>query len=360
MNLSEFDFDLPKELIAYHPKERGCSRMLDASNINIVGSGRSVSYIDRSFLDIPQLFNSGDVIVLNETKVLQSELRGFVGASTIKINLMEELESGPNYSIWSVFAKPGKRLELGTLIQFEGSILTAEVVRKIPDSGEVHLKFQGVTSLIQELEHIGNMPLPPYIKRNSDESDKVAYQTVFAKKLGSVAAPTAGLHFTADILDQLINKGVKIAKVTLHVGRGTFEPVKVSNINDHKMHKEWFSVDATNAKIINDAANNPTAKVICVGTTTMRTLESIANMTENGRMKAMESSTSIFIKPGYRFKIVDMLLTNFHLPKSTLFMLICAILGVDEARNLYKYAINQKYRFFSYGDCCLLRCINTP
>lgn len=348
MKLSEFNFVLPKELIAYRPKERGKSRLLDAR------LGQEGTYIDRGFEEIINLVGANDVVVLNETKVIPSELHGLVGATPIRINLVEELNNRNGTIIWSAFAKPGKRLKEGATITFKGCKFYAVVQKKIPDSGEIHLEFFQTMNLLKELDIVGNMPLPPYIKRPSDNSDKEAYQTVFAKNPGSVAAPTAGLHFNEEILQKLRNKGVKIAKITLHVGRGTFEPVKVENIEHHKMHKEWFSIDKSSAFAINKAIKSQNGRVICIGTTTMRTLESVAGLSEDGLICETEGNTSIFIKPGYKFKVVDMLLTNFHLPKSTLFILICAILGANNAQNLYEYAISKEYRFFSYGDCCLL------
>lgn len=344
MKLSDFDFTLPKELIALYPKPKGQSRMLDATKD---------IYADRQFTDIFNILERGDIIVLNETKVIPTELRGFtinsLGVKTsVRLNLLEELDG----CRWIAYAKPAKKLQLGSEICFADSEISAFVERKSADSGEVTIIFRNTANLHDELEAIGNMPLPPYIKRSSDESDRETYQTVFAKHTGSVAAPTAGLHFSREFLEKLEAKGVNIAKITLHVGRGTFEPVKVDEISEHKMHSEFFSLDEKNAAIIRDAKKRGN-KVLCVGTTTMRTLESIA-VANDGEVVAKSGHTDIFIMPGFEFKVTDLLLTNFHLPKSTLFILISAILSLERAKNMYEYAVNNQYRFFSYGDCCLL------
>ena len=345
MKLNDFDFTLPKELIAEHPKPRGEARMLDMTDAGCN---------DRKFTDLIDILQPCDTIVLNETKVIPTELRGFLINSlnietSIRLNLIEDVDE---YT-WLAYAKPAKKLSVGTKISFHNTDLYAIVEEKSTDTGEIRLKFRNTTNLLANLEECGKMHLPPYIKRRSDDSDKNTYQTVFAKNAGSVAAPTAGLHFTEEFLAKLKAKGINIAKTTLHVGRGTFEPVKVEKISDHKMHSEFFSLDEKNAEIIANTKEKG-GRVLCVGTTTMRTLESIAAQND-GKIIAANGETDIFIKPGFNFQVADFLLTNFHLPQSTLFILISAILGLENAKNMYEHAINERYRFFSYGDCSLLK-----
>ncbi len=345
MDIKDFDFTLPKELIAYEPLQRGAAKMLDAT---------SGGFRDLRFTDLVDLLKPHDVLVLNETKVLPAKLEGYVlvangGASLhsgVGINLIEKRDEDK----WYIYARPARKLVVGGVIYFANTELNCQVLEK-QESGQILVQFNMSGERLQDqVEAIGKMPLPPYIKRKAHDGDKQTFQTVFAKNIGSVAAPTAGLHFTEEVLQAVQAKGVSIAKVTLHVGRGTFEPVKTQTVESHKMHSEEFIIDEKNAQIINYAKQNG-GRVICVGTTSMRVLESIAS---SGIVAPSSGSTDIFIKPGYKFKIVDVLLTNFHLPKSTLFILVSTILGRERALAMYQHAIAQRYRFFSYGDCCLL------
>ncbi len=342
MHISEFDFDLPEEQIATHPVEpRDTSRLL------YVGKERG-TYEDLQFQNIADLVREGDVMVFNDTKVIPARLYAKRGEAKIQIMLHRKLANGQ----WSIFAKPAKKLKISDEIIFSAA-LSAIVVTK-HDDGEVILEFNlSDDAFNTELLRIGEVPLPPYIinKRHVEEEDAATYQTVFAKESGAVAAPTAGLHYTQDILKQLDEKGVIRTHITLHVGGGTFLPVKTQSIHDHKMHFEYYSISEDTANLINNAKKNG-GRVIAVGTTSLRALESCAD--ENGVLKAESKDTDIFITPGYNFKIVDVLQTNFHIPKSTLFMLVCAFCGVDNMKHAYQHAIKSGYRFYSYGDTCFL------
>lgn len=336
MLVSDFDFTLPEELIATHPIEpRDASRMLHVEQYNTLN--------DRSFKDLPELLNAGDIVVFNDSKVIPARLFTDKG--------IELLLHKPQVEDWRCFARPARKLKLGMVISFANDF-SAQVVEKC-ESGEVVLHFnkQGA-NFFNALEQYGHMPLPPYIKRKDTSDDKTCYQTIYAQHEGSVAAPTAGLHFTHNIMQRLREKGVHIAYVTLHVGAGTFQPVKVENTNEHVMHSEYAVLSAATAKLIDDAKANG-GRVIAVGTTALRTLESASDAEE---IKAFAGETDIFITPGYPFNTVDMLLTNFHLPKSTLFMLVCALCGTSTMKSAYEHAIDKQYRFYSYGDCCLLEC----
>ncbi len=333
MKLSDFNFNLPEELIAkYPPKNRTDSRML-------VVPGNQ----DKKFTDFPSLLNSGDVLVLNNTKVIPARIYGLRGEAKIEATLHKKI----NENTWLAFVKNSKRLKLNDTIDFEK--MTAKVLEKT-DAG-VLLKFnKSNENLLSVLNEIGHMPLPPYMKRNDDSADKLRYQTVFAERDGSVAAPTAGLHFTDEILKKIKAKNVKIVFVTLHVGAGTFLPVKTENLDEHIMHSEWGEIDKKTAEILNKARENG-GRIIAVGTTATRILETAS---QSGEVKSFCGETDIFITPGYKFKAVDVMLTNFHLPKSTLFMLVSALAGTIEMKSAYKTAIEKKYRFYSYGDCCFL------
>ena len=333
MKLSDFDFELSEELIAkYPPENRTDSRML------VVPGNR-----DKKFTDFPSLLNSGDVLVLNNTKVIPARIYGLRGEAKIEATLHKKI----NKNTWLAFVKNSKRLKLDDTINFEKMI--AKVLEKT-DAG-VLLEFdKSDEKLLSTLNEIGHMPLPPYMKRDDDSSDKLRYQTVFAERDGSVAAPTAGLHFTDDILKKIKAKKVKIVFVTLHVGAGTFLPVKTENLDEHIMHSEWGEIDSKTAEILNKAKQKGN-KIIAVGTTATRILETAS---QSGEAKSFCGETDIFITPGYKFKAVDVMLTNFHLPKSTLFMLVSALAGTDEMKSAYAHAIKQKYRFYSYGDCCFL------
>jgi S-adenosylmethionine:tRNA ribosyltransferase-isomerase len=340
MQVSDFDYHLPEELIALEPlKKRDESRLLVFNNGKIS---------DKNFTDLPEYLQQNDILVLNDTKVIPARLDGVCGAAKVEITLLKKQQSGDE--IWEVLAKPAKKLIIGEKFIISENF-DAEIISK-KESGEVLLKFnKSGAEFFQLLYKHGSMPLPPYIakKRKADKSDDSTYQTTYANKTkeGSVAAPTAGLHFTKELLEKINNKGVDVEFVTLHVGAGTFLPVRVENIKDHKMHSEFYEVSQQAADKINNARKKG-GRVIAVGTTSLRTLESVAD--ESGYIKSGSGETNIFIYPGYKFKIVDALVTNFHLPKSTLFMLVSAFVGAEKAKDIYQHAINKKYRFFSYGD----------
>ena len=341
MNLSDFDFNLPSSLIAQFPCEpRDNSRLLDLTENNI---------FDRKFRELPDLLKSNDLIIANNTKVIPTRINGRIKSKKIEITLHKKY----NNNSWFCFVKPFKKVDLGDQIKFLGLLA---IVRKKLKNGEILLQFNiNEEKLISFLEGNGEMPLPPYIKRKNlnIQSDYKDYHTIFASKEGAVAAPTAGLHFTDDIKLLLKNKKIDFDYITLHVGAGTFLPVRTDNILKHKMHKEWGEVNQSVVnKIIKCKSNG--GRVICIGTTTLRILEAAA-INNKGKIGAFAGYTDIFIYPGFKFLIADMLLTNFHLPKSTLLMLICAFSGIKKIKKAYNHAIQQKYRFFSYGDCCLLK-----
>lgn len=328
MQLSEFNFELPTNLIANYPSEqRDLSRMLVMD----------VIIEDKIVRDFPSYLKAGDVVVFNESKVIPARL---FTDDNIEIFLHRKIDEHH----WQIFAKPAKRLKIGGRYQISRD-LEAKIIQKNED-GSIIVEFLYNGDFFVLLEKYGNMPLPPYIKRKAGEGDKSRYQTVYAKEAGSVAAPTAGLHFTDDLIESIKKTGAKTAFVTLHVGAGTFMPVKVENIHEHKMHLEYYSVSDETAEIINSAK-----RIVAIGTTSIRTLESVA--IGKGKIRAGSGDTGIFITPGYEWQIVDMLFTNFHLPKSTLFMLVAAFIGLENAHKAYQHAIKQQYRFYSYGDACL-------
>ena len=339
MDISLFDYELSEDLIAQKPcYPRDNSRLLNC--IEKVSE-------DLKFKDLPKILNPGDVLVINNTKVIPSRLFGKRDEVNIEVTLHLKVKR----NLWRAFIKPGRKCKIGEIIIFKNN-LKAKLIEKFVQ-GDVLLEFnKGDQNLLNAVNHQGEMPLPPYIKRKiKSNDDKENYQTIFADLDGAVAAPTAGLHFTGKLINQLQKKGILFAPITLHVGAGTFLPVKVNNIFDHKMHKEWGSVGKVTAEIINDAiANNK--RIISVGTTSLRILETIAK-TNNGKIKPWSGFTDLFITPGFKFKIVNLLITNFHLPKSTLLMLVSAFYGRDNIFKKYQYAITQKYRFFSYGDSCI-------
>ena len=339
MDISLFDYELSEDLIAQKPcYPRDNSRLLNC--IEKVSE-------DLKFKDLPKILNPGDVLVINNTKVIPSRLFGKRDEVNIEVTLHLKVKR----NLWRAFIKPGRKCKIGEIIIFKNN-LKAKLIEKFVQ-GDVLLEFnKGDQNLLNAVNHQGEMPLPPYIKRKiKSNDDKENYQTIFADLDGAVAAPTAGLHFTGKLINQLQKKGILFAPITLHVGAGTFLPVKVNNIFDHKMHKEWGSVGKITAEIINDAiANNK--RIISVGTTSLRILETIAK-TNNGKIKPWSGFTDLFITPGFKFKIVNLLITNFHLPKSTLLMLVSAFHGRDNIFKKYQYAISQKYRFFSYGDSCI-------
>ncbi len=335
-----YDYELPLELIAQVPlKDRSDSKLL-------VLDRKTGKIADKIFKNIVSYFRKGDVLVLNDTKVIPARLLGAkedTGA-VIEILLLKNIEG----DIWECLAKPGKRLHEGSIIVFGNGELKAKVSLK-KDDGIVHVEliYEGI--LLEILDKLGSMPTPPYI--HEQLKDKLRYQTVYAKIPGSAAAPTAGLHFTDEILEELKNMGVIITYVTLHVGLGTFRPVGVSNIKEHDMHSEVFMVSEETSNILNEAKRDE-RRIIAVGTTTTRTLESVIN--KYGEFKECTESTNIFIYPGYKFKAIDALITNFHLPKSTLIMLVSALAGRDNIINAYKHAVSNKYRFFSFGDAMFI------
>ena len=341
MKTSDFKYDLPQELIAQTPLlERSKSRMLVLDKVTGVIE-------HKHFENILDYINEGDTIVLNDTKVIPARLFGYreEKQEVIEFLLTKQLEDDK----WEVLVKPGKKAKIGTTIIFEKDLLKAKVIDILPE-GERIIKFKYDGIFNEILDKLGTMPLPPYITEKLDDQDR--YQTVYNKNPGSAAAPTAGLHFTNDILSKLEQKKVNIVYVTLHVGIGTFRPVKVENLLNHKMHSETFIIDEKTAYVINETKKNGN-KIVCIGTTSCRVLESATD--ENGIIHSMSKDTDIFIYPGYKFKIVDMLLTNFHLPESTLIMLVSSFSTKDIVLNSYKAAVDKKDRFFSFGDCMLIK-----
>lgn len=340
MRVDEFDFELPKELIADRPAEpRESARLL------LVADGIE----DRRIADLPRLLRRGDLLVFNDTKVIPVRLAGTRGTASIEVTLYRDLGQG----VWLAFAKGAKRLKTGDRLIF-GEGFSAEVTGKTP-AGEVALHF-GLTGpeLRAALDRHGSMPLPPYIKRpkGGDPRDLRDYQTIFARKEGAVAAPTAGLHFTEPLLAALGAAGIDHLTVTLHVGAGTFLPVKVEEVGDHVMHGETGFLEAAAAERLNRVRGTG-GRIVAVGTTSLRLLETVAD--EDGSFRSFAGETALFITPGYRFRAVDALITNFHLPRSTLFMLVAAFAGLERMKRAYAHAIRERYRFFSYGDACLLR-----
>lgn len=346
MKLADFDFDLPRELIATRPMEpREQARLLEVGQ----GGAAGENLIDHHVADVPALLTPGDVVVVNDTKVVPARLKGRRGDAGVEITLHKPAGAAR----WHAFAKGARKLRVGDAITFgEGFAATVEAKY---DAGEVLLDFAlPEAEILAALERLGATPLPPYIARESgpDAQDRHDYQTIFATRPGAVAAPTAGFHFTDHLLRGVLARGVQRATVTLHVGGGTFLPVKTEDIADHKMHSEWGEIDALTAEFINTARAKG-GRVVAIGTTSLRVLETAAD--ENGKLHPFSGETDIFITPGYKFRAVDLLLTNFHLPKSTLFMLTAAFAGLDRMKAAYEHAKQMRYRFYSYGDCCLLR-----
>ena len=338
MDISDFDFTLPDRLIAQHPPEvRGSSRLLVALP--------DMPLQDRVFGDLPDYIEAGDVLVFNNTKVMKARLFG-QKESGGKIEALIERVLDNHTALAHI--RSSKSPKPGTKLIFKGDICAVMVER----ADELFcLRFEGGQTVYELLEQNGHLPLPPYIERAAGADDDTRYQTVYAKHQGAVAAPTAGLHFTDELLGRLKAKGVETAEVTLHVGAGTFQPVRVDKIEEHKMHSEWFDVPPETVAAI-EAAHACGNKVWAVGTTSMRALESAAR--ETGRLKAGQGDTDIFITPGYRFRVIDRLITNFHLPKSTLLMLVSAFSGMEHIRAVYRHAVEHEYRFFSYGDAMVL------
>lgn len=340
MKTSDFYFDLPQELIAQDPLEdRSSSRLLVLNK----DTGAIEHHI---FKEITDYLNPGDCLVINDTKVIPARLYGNKIGTDAKIELL--LLKRKENDIWETLVKPGKKAKPGSKISFGGGLLTGEVLDVVEEGNRlIRFTYNGIFEEI--LDVLGQMPLPPYITHQL--KDKNRYQTVYAKHDGSAAAPTAGLHFTPELLAILKEKGVKIAHVTLHVGLGTFRPVKVEDVTQHHMHSEFYSIEESQAKLINDT-KAAGGRIISVGTTSCRTLESASS--ENGIVKAGSGWTDIFIYPGYRFKVLDCLITNFHLPESTLLMLVSALAGKEHILNAYETAVQERYRFFSFGDAMLI------
>jgi S-adenosylmethionine:tRNA ribosyltransferase-isomerase len=339
MRVADFDFELPQERIALRP-----ARPRDSARLLLV-DGSEIA--DRQMLDLPALLGPGDVLVFNDTKVIPAQLEGLRGEARIGATLHKR--EGPRE--WQAFLRNAKRAHSGDTIDF-GEGVVASVVEKA-DDGSALLRFDGEEPVEQLLERAGRMPLPPYIasKRPVDDEDRADYQTMFAREEGAVAAPTAALHFTQRLLDALDARGVRRETLTLHVGAGTFLAVKAEDTGEHVMHAEWGRIDAATAERLN-ATRSSGGRLIAVGTTSLRLLESAAE--DNGMIRPFEGDTSIFITPGYRFKAIDGLITNFHLPKSTLFMLVSALMGLEVMKAAYSHAIREGYRFYSYGDSSLL------
>jgi S-adenosylmethionine:tRNA ribosyltransferase-isomerase len=343
LSTEDFDYDLPEELIAQTPiKNRDQSRLL-------VLDHETGEYQDKHFYDILDYLNPGDALVMNNSRVLPARLYGTKEDTDghEEVLLLNNIEGDK----WEVLMKPARRAKVGTKVQFgEDGQLEAEVLEDLEHGGKIiEFHYQGI--FMEILEQLGEMPLPPYIKEKLDDPDR--YQTVYAKENGSAAAPTAGLHWTKDLLKKVEDKGVKLVYVTLHVGLGTFRPVTETDVDKHVMHSEFYRLDEESAKTLNDVKKNG-GKIVATGTTSIRTLETIGTKF-NGEIKADSGWTDIFIKPGYEWKVVDEFITNFHLPKSTLVMLVAAFTGRENILNAYHHAVEEKYRFFSFGDAMFIK-----
>ena len=340
MRTEDFNFDLPEELIAQDPLE-------DRSSSRLLLLDKNTGDVEHLiFRDVIDYLEEGDCLVINDTKVLPARLFGArVGTDAkIEVLLLKRMEN----DTWETLVRPGKKAKVGTRISFGDGLLVGEVVDIVEEGNRlIRFEYKGIFEEI--LDQLGQMPLPPYITHQLQ--DKNRYQTVYAKHTGSAAAPTAGLHFTPELLEKIEEKGVNIAHVTLHVGLGTFRPVKVDNILEHHLHSEFYQIEEEAAEKIN-AAKDAGKRVICVGTTSCRTIESAAD--ENGRLRACSGWTEIFIYPGYKFKVLDNLITNFHLPESTLVMLVSALAGREHVLAAYEEAIKERYRFFSFGDAMMI------
>jgi S-adenosylmethionine:tRNA ribosyltransferase-isomerase len=381
MLVSDFQYDLPAERIAQEPlADRAGSRLLHLRRLNIdrPGSDRQGSWQDRGFREFPALLRSDDLLVLNNTRVFPARLYGHRSGQRaqslsrhnpaardflrgrIEVLLTRQVADDP--SEWECLVRPGRKIGVGEKLYFGGPPgsphgappeLEAEVTQR-GSFGERRIRFTPVPDFFARVERIGHVPLPPYIHREDDRAaDRDRYQTIYAQARGSVAAPTAGLHFTPEILDQIRARGIEIAEITLHVGLGTFQPVRVERVEDHKLHREWYEIPVEAARAIN-LAKAEKRRVVAVGTTTVRTLEYAAACAGGDRLEAGRGEADAFIYPGYRFRIVDALLTNFHLPQSTLLMLVCALGGKEFVMDAYRHAVEAGYRFYSYGDCMFI------
>ena len=341
MSLHDYYYDLPEELIAQDPLE-------DRSSSRLMVLDKETGNVEHHvFKEIIDYLNPGDCLVINDTKVLPARLYGNKVGTDAKIEVL--LLKRREKDVWETLVKPGKKCKPGTVINFGDGILTGEVI-DVVEEGNRLIKFNYKGIFEEVLDRLGEMPLPPYITHKL--KDKSRYQTVYAKYEGSAAAPTAGLHFTKELLEKIREKGVKIVHVTLHVGLGTFRPVKVDNILEHHMHSEFYMVDEEDANLINTCKENG-GRIISVGTTSTRTLETVTD--ENGVVHEGSGWTQIFIYPGYKFKAIDCLITNFHLPESTLIMLVSALAGREKVLNAYEIAVKEKYRFFSFGDAMFIK-----
>lgn len=368
MLVSDFHYDLPPELIAQEPlPDRAGSRMLHLDR-------QAQNWRDRAFREFPDLLRSGDLLVLNNTRVFPARLYGHRSGERaqplsphnpasreflrgrVEVMLTRQLSEDPNE--WECLVRPGRKIGVGEKLSFgdlhlgDLAELQAEVVER-GSFGERRIRFAPVPDFFARIERVGHVPLPPYIGREDRAADRDRYQTIYARARGSVAAPTAGLHFTPEILERIRARGVEIAEVTLHVGLGTFQPVRTAKVEEHQLHREWYEVSPEAARGIN-AAKQDQRRVIAVGTTTVRTLEYAAQQAGGGGVEAGSGEADLFIYPGYRFRVVDALLTNFHLPQSSLLMLVCALGGKDFVMSAYRHAATAGYRFYSYGDCMLV------
>ncbi|GEN48471.1 tRNA preQ1(34) S-adenosylmethionine ribosyltransferase-isomerase QueA [Ligilactobacillus pobuzihii] len=341
LTTEDFDYELPQELIAQTPlKKRDESRMLVLNHV-------SGEYEDDHFYNVIDRLNPGDALVMNDSRVMPARLYGNKPATGghLEVLLLNNTE-GDN---WETLVKPAKRAKVGTEISFGNGELTATVTKELEHGGRmIEFHYNGI--FMEVLERLGETPLPPYIKEKLDDPEM--YQTVYSKEIGSAAAPTAGLHFTKELLQKIEDKGVKLVYLTLHVGLGTFRPVTEANIEDHKMHSEFYSLSEKSAQTLNKVRQNG-GKIVATGTTTIRTLETIGTKF-SGDIKADSGWTDIFLKPGYDWKVVQAFITNFHLPKSTLVMLVASFTGRDNILNAYKHAVEERYRFFSFGDCMFI------
>ncbi|GMK38362.1 S-adenosylmethionine:tRNA ribosyltransferase-isomerase [Paenibacillus sp. CCS19] len=347
MNVDLFDFELPEELIAQTPLvERTSSRLLTLNK-------QTGEVGHRKFLDIEQMLGEGDLLILNDTRVLPARLMGVKQDTGAKVELLLLKALGDNR--WETLAKPAKRMKVGTVLAFgseaDGSPLLTAVVEEEGEHGGRIVRFEYEGIFNELLDRLGEMPLPPYIKEKLEDRER--YQTVYAKHEGSAAAPTAGLHFTEELLERLKHKGVRIGYITLHVGLGTFRPMSVDTVEEHVMHSEYYELSEETAQQLNETKARG-GRIVAVGTTSARTLESVAQRFEGEQVQACSGWTDIFIFPGYSFKLVDALLTNFHLPKSTLVMLVSAIAGREHIMEAYRQAVEQRYRFFSFGDAMFI------
>jgi S-adenosylmethionine:tRNA ribosyltransferase-isomerase len=366
--VSEFDFHLPQELIAQQPlADRAASRMLHLERI----SGR---FTDDSFRNLPQVLRPGDLLVMNNTRVFPARLFGRRSGNQAqpigehnpaareflrgKVEILLTKQSDDDPLRWEALARPGRKLTPGERVFFGGAEteadhrLAAQVV-SVGEFGERTIRFDPLADLVAEIEKLGHVPLPPYISREDAPADRDRYQTVYARERGSVAAPTAGLHFTPGVLSTIRERGIEIAEITLHVGLGTFQPVHAERVEDHKLHRERYSISPQAAEAIN-SARAAQRRIVAVGTTSVRTLEFAASQSADASIQPGSGEADIFIYPGYKFRVVDAMLTNFHLPQSTLLMLVCAFAGKENMLRAYEHAVQEKYRFFSYGDCMLI------